>query len=210
MRPDIQVSSDHYRFLRYVTKQRWSSFYHQLSEILAHRPDSVLEVGVGAGVIGSVLSGLGVQYESVDIDPELRPTHVGSVTALPFSADAYDVVACFQVLEHLPYSAFIPAVQGLMKVARSGVVLSLPDARRVWPWSVHIPHYRAIRGLTPRPQLGAPRVVWDGQHHWEINRRGYPLSRIVADLEGSGVLLKRTYRVWEHPYHRFFVLASLS
>jgi glycosyltransferase involved in cell wall biosynthesis len=50
-----QVVAAHYDFKRYIDKARWNSFYHQIDEILAVQPDSVLEIGAGipATEIGS-------------------------------------------------------------------------------------------------------------------------------------------------------------
>jgi len=48
--------------------------------------------------------------------------------------------------------------------------------------------------------------VFNGEHHWEINKAGYALSKVVKDLENvGGVSVSKTYRVDENPYHRFFV-----
>ncbi|MDR0784476.1 MAG: hypothetical protein LBE74_01140 [Treponema sp.] len=38
-----QVAAAHYDFKRYVDKELWNDFYHQIDEILAVQPDSILE-----------------------------------------------------------------------------------------------------------------------------------------------------------------------
>jgi hypothetical protein len=48
--------------------------------------------------------------------------------------------------------------------------------------------------------------VPDREHFWEINKRGYRLSRVVADFSKYLPLI-RTFRVPENPYHRFFVFS---
>jgi hypothetical protein len=58
--------------------------------------------------------------------------------------------------------------------------------------------------FVPRPRLLAQKHEFDGAHYWEINKREYPLSRIVSDFTKS-IRLTRTYRVPENTYHRFFV-----
>jgi len=37
---------------------------------------------------------------------------------------------------------------------------------------------------------------------------GYPLSRIIKEIQKSGFKIEKTYRIFENPYHRFFVLSK--
>jgi len=44
------------------------------------------------------------------------------------------------------------------------------------------------------------------QHHREIGKSGYPLRKAMVEMQNTGFEIKKTYRVFEMPYHRFFVL----
>lgn len=112
-----QVETTHYEFTKYVTKERWNSFYYQIKEILSIKPNSLLEIGVGSGILGTMLKKIGCPYESIDIDSELHPDHIGSVLRTPFLDKTYDVAACFQVLEHLPFENFETALNELFRIA---------------------------------------------------------------------------------------------
>jgi ubiquinone/menaquinone biosynthesis C-methylase UbiE len=195
----------HYSFATYLGKERWNSIWHQVDELLTAETHSVLEVGVGAGVLAQLLRELGVKYKSVDFDPDLKPDYVASVTQLPLEDDSFDAVGCFQVLEHIHYKDFQTAVGELCRVAKSRVVISIPDASRVWQYHVWIPFLGRRRFLIRRPLDRPVTHVFDGQHHWELNKAGYPLERIMADLKEAGLRHVRTFRVFEHPYHRFFI-----
>ena len=116
-------------------------------------------------------------------------------------------MCAFQLLEHLPYEDSLTAFKEMARVARSNIVLSLPDARRVWRYAVTIPKVGTINWLKPRPSAGPQRHRFDGEHHWEVNKRDYSLEKIIADFSAFARLIK-TYRVYENPYHRFFVFAS--
>jgi predicted SAM-dependent methyltransferase len=123
---------------------------------------------------------------------------------LPFADRAYDLVCAFQMLEHLPYGQSLAAFGEMARVARRHVVISLPDARGAWRYVLHVPRIGVVERLFERPVFGLHEHRFDGEHHWEVNKRGYGLQRIVADLSRHAELLK-TYRVSEMPYHRFFV-----
>ncbi|WP_017364171.1 class I SAM-dependent methyltransferase [Methylococcus capsulatus] len=204
MRFEKQVDKSIYEFHRYMSKERWSSLWHQLDEVQRLDPEKVLEIGPGPGLFKHMATALGIAVETLDFDPELKPDHVASATDMPFEDATYDVVCAFQMLEHLPYEHSLKAFSEMVRVSKRHVVISLPDARGVWRYQIHVPKFGTHPFLVPRPQLRSPEHTFDGQHYWEINKRGYPLSRIVSDLTAHAVL-EKTYRIHEMPYHRFFV-----
>ena len=203
-----QVDTSHYGFSRYMEKPRWMSLWYQMDEILNAKPKTVLEVGKGTGILGTLLMHYGIDYQSADIDPDLKPDHIASATDLPFEDDSFDVICCFQVLEHIPYEFFQQAITELLRVAKKQVIISLPNAKTLWQYSFHIPKKGKVRLDIPHPRLHPQKHVFDGEHYWEINKEGYPLSDIVNTMEGCGAVVDKSYRVIEHPYHHFFVLVK--
>jgi SAM-dependent methyltransferase len=79
------------------------------------------------------------------------------VTALPFPDDAFDVVGCFEVLEHLPHDLPRQALAELARVARRGVVLSVPHE----PW-FSLANAARGKNLDVRPRGSDPdhRQFW--------------------------------------------------
>jgi SAM-dependent methyltransferase len=199
-----QVDASHYAFGGYMTKQRWISVWHQLNEIIRRQPGTVLEIGPGAGVFKHAAGLYGIAVETLDLDPELKPDHVGSATEMPFADGSYDVVCAFQVLEHLPYEASLQAFAEMSRVARKTVIISLPDAMPMWRFAFRIPRFGERQLLLRRPFFRPRPHVFDGEHHWEINKTGYPFDRILRDLSRIRPL-DNTFRVPENPYHRFLV-----
>lgn len=201
-----QVDKSHYEFQRYIDKGRWNSMWHQLDEVMQLKPDSVLEIGPGPGVFKYIAGLFNVNVETLDHDPELKPDHVGSATALPFADNTYDVVCAFQMLEHLPYADALNAFKGMVRVARRNVLISLPDSKKVWPHQFHIPKVGGFKGLMPRPFSKPVKHQFDGQHYWEINKLDFLLTKVLEDFS-SVCRLEKTYRVFENPYHRFFIFS---
>jgi 16S rRNA A1518/A1519 N6-dimethyltransferase RsmA/KsgA/DIM1 with predicted DNA glycosylase/AP lyase activity len=70
-----------------MSKARWSSVWHQIDELSRLKPDNILEIGPGPGIFKNVAHLFGFKVETLDLDPELKPDHVGSATALPFEAN---------------------------------------------------------------------------------------------------------------------------
>lgn len=201
-----QVDATHYAFTRYETAERFTSYYHQMCGILALQPSSLLEIGVGGGTLLAMARAHGIHAVGMDIDIALQPTLCGSVLAMPLRDAAVDVAAAFQVLEHLPFVQFTPALRELARVSRNGVVISLPEFGnaglvlslpfvRKWRWA-----WRAVPWR--------PRHRFDGQHYWELNKRGFARPRILAAAAEAGLACRRTWINPFNPYHRFFVLTK--
>lgn len=201
-----QVEKDHYEFSRYVSKRRMMSIWYQLDEVLGLQPKSVLEIGPGPGVFKAFARLFDVPVETLDLDPDLNPDHVASAEAMPFLDSAFDVVCAFQMLEHVPYEVTLRVFTEMARVAANYVVISLPDARPLWSYSFHVPKKGEKRFLLPRPWIGPKKHDFDGQHYWEISKRGYNFKRVAGDLIKAGNMqMVRNFRVSENPYHRFMV-----
>ncbi len=121
---------------------------------------------------------------------------------MPFADNSFDVVACFEVLEHLLYEKFHTALSEIYRVSKSYAILSLPDMGRVLALSLYIPLVGTIKKLIPLPRFGKKDI----HHYWEIGHKEYPLKRVVADITRVKFKVLKTYRAFEQPYHRFFIL----
>jgi len=199
-----QVYKSHYDFSTYAFEGRFTSYYWQLKEMFALEPSSVLEVGVGDRVFGSFIkNNTAMAYTSVDVAEDLHPDVVGSVLELPFADKSFDVVCAFEVLEHLPFEDFDRALGELARVARKAVVLSLPHFGPMLSFSLKIPFLRELRLAFKIP---FPKThIFNGQHHWEIGKRGYSAVRIRRTLVAHGKIT-RDFVPFASPYHHFFVL----
>lgn len=206
------VDAERHYSSRYLSRERWMSYVYQVNALADLEPRSVAEIGVGPGVVRDMVAAShpGCRYTSIDIDPALSPDVAASVTALPFADKAFDAVFCCQVLEHLAYELFVPALAELGRVASRRVVVSLPDvspffflrfkgSRRLLPalW----------RGISlPQPNPPMHDFASHGQHHWEIGTRGHPLLRVTDDMARAGLRLRERFRMTERSYWHFFLL----
>jgi len=201
-----QVNIDQYYLDSYDSKERFISYWNQINEIRKFKHGSILEIGIGNGFVRNYFRERKVNLTTLDIDEKLDPDIIGKVTDLPFKDGSFDLIACFEVLEHIPYEKFTKALCEIFRTTRNNAVISIPDSRSVYRIYIHIPFVTIIRKLIPLPGIKKPVHIFDGEHYWEIGKRGYPLSRIKKDIKGSGFKIVRTYSLFEHPYHRFFIL----
>lgn len=194
----------------YDTKKRFCSYWHQIDEVLKVKPDNLLEIGIGNGFVSNYLKGSGIKITSMDILAELAPQVVGTVEEIPFRCGSFDTVLCCEVLEHLPYSLFRRSIVNMVATARRFLILSLPDVSTIYRVHLDLPRMQEIRWMFHHPFPRPVAHVDDGEHKWEIGKKRYPLKRIMEDIASCGVEVLETFRVFEYPYHRFFIVTKLQ
>lgn len=201
---DVQVDKSHYGFAAYGFEGRFVSYYHQLKEVLSRKPASVLEIGVGDKVFGAFLkNNTSVKYHSVDIAEDLQPDTIAPITKLPFEDNSYDIVCAFEVLEHIPFDQFDSAVAEMSRVAKKYVVISVPHFGPMLTLAMKIPFLPWIRLALKLPF--PKKHTFNGQHYWEIGKRGHPVSLIRKKLAIHGKIIA-DFVPWGSEYHHFFVL----
>jgi len=204
MRFSPQVEPEHYG-LDYDNKERFISYWMQIHEVGRLHPKNVLEIGIGNGFVHRYLRQRGLSVHTVDADARLSPDTVAVVESLPFRDREFDVVCCFETLEHLPFDRFSAAVTELRRVADRWVLISLPD---VTPYArIHVEwgfRTRLLSTFFDLPAAFVRKHRFDGQHHWEVGKKGYPLARVLSELESAGLAVEATPRVEEDAWHRFF------
>ena len=109
------IPPDYYDFCFYVTKERILTYWHQVNEILAKKSRKILEVGIGSGIVTSILKSYGIEITTADINESLCPDVVVPVTELSsrFKEGQFPFVLCARVLQHLPCSEFEHALSQL-------------------------------------------------------------------------------------------------
>jgi len=207
---ELKLAKEMYPYFKssYDTKERFCSYWHQLDEVITLRPKEVLEIGIGNSFLTRYFKEKDLKITTLDIEHELRPDVAGSVLFLPFTNSSFELVTCYEVLEHLPYEDFCKALNELGRVSQSNVVISLPDASTIYRVNIELPRFKPIKKLIPHPFPRSTPHVYDGEHYWEIGKSQYPLKKILQDIHRSGLNVVKTYRVFEFYYHRFFLLTK--
>jgi ubiquinone/menaquinone biosynthesis C-methylase UbiE len=203
-----QVDATHYDFSRYVGLDRWTSYFHQISEVLRLKPKTLLEVGGGDGVFRSYIKEKsGIAYRSLDIAEDLHPDIVGSVEKIPLPDASVDCVVAFEVLEHIPFDRFPVALAEIARVSGRHAIISLPHFGPPVKFLLKIPFLPEIRFAWKL--LFRKAHVWNGEHYWEIGKAGYAPARIKEEIE-KHFHIKKEFVPFENQYHHFYILEKRS
>lgn len=137
---------------------------------------NILDVGCGEGFISRLVKDripdneiVGVEYsiEALEIARKLNPDitfYQGDIYNLDFKDDAFDLVICTEVLEHLQKPE--KAIKEIIRVASKGVIITVPNE----PWFC-LGNLLVLKNVK---RLGNPK---DHINHWTaFNFRKFILS----------------------------------
>jgi ubiquinone/menaquinone biosynthesis C-methylase UbiE len=156
--PSPQVERGHY-FRGYDSAGRFSSYWHQIDETSA-LGGRVVEIGIGNGTVAAVLRSRGLEVTTVDVDPALNPDVAADIRALPFADHSFETALAAEVLEHLPWEEVPVAVSELTRVARRGIVVSVPDDAVAFAIQARVPNALQIGRMLIRRRLRVRDALW--------------------------------------------------
>lgn len=191
--------------IKYLHRNRWISYWYQFKEAVSLDSKVVLEVGPGNGIVANLLKNNGIDVKTIDLDRGNNPDYAEDISSnLSISENCFDTVLCCEVLEHLPYSKFSSALKNMWKISRKNVIITLPyTSKGTIKIRIHIPltSVSYLKLFTPFPH----KHIIEGEHYWEIGKEGYPLSKILGDIEKIGFKIKNHYPIYENPYHYMII-----
>jgi len=195
---------EHY-FKNYDTKERWMSYWYQINKIMKLRPKNVLEIGIGNKLVSDYLKKRGINVTTVDINRDLEPDFVCSVTELSSTLKSkYDIILCAQVLEHLPFSEFEVSLKEIAKICERYAVITLPYGGIDFSLIAYLPRIGLKKILSVK--IPFPRKhKFNGEHYWEIGKKGYSLSKIRGIISRY-FIIEEEFCPPENMWHYFFIL----
>ena len=192
--------------MHYNPKRRWISYWYQINEVLRQKPGSVLEIGIGNQTVSGHLKKVGIKVTTCDFDKSLKPDVFADILDLPFKKDNFDVVLCAEVLEHLPFENFEKGLEQIFKVTKKTAVITLPhySLTNIYFGIKLVPY---VPKIELHFEIDYPiENKYDGEHYWEIGKKGYSLKRVKSKIKKTGFKIDKIFRPIENPYHHFFIL----
>lgn len=189
-----------------------ASMCEQIIAVHEMKPSRILEIGKGNGFVSDFLSKAGYQITTFDINPNLKPDVVGSVTELSshFGQGEFDLVVCAEVLEHIPFELFEPSLCEISKACAGGqALITLPRAQAIWLEIVSDIRLRFVgRKFRPDIFISRKKSQISECHHWEIDHSSKTSLAEIKRLISEQFNICSITRSRHCSYHRFFKLSS--
>jgi len=208
-----QVNLDFYFLKKYISLERFISYFKQIDLILGSGAKKILFIGVGDGTVVDYLKKAKRELEitTYDFDPDLNPDVVGDVRNILFEDGSFDAVVAFEVLEHIPYEDVSGVLNKISKISKLAII-SLPSRRSGFEFILKFPFIRTllkrdfidIRFTLPLIFLGFKE---SGQHYWEIDRSKFSFRKI-KNLLNTFFLIESIESMPLDLYRNYFVLIS--
>lgn len=202
----MKIIKEQYLHREYNTPRRWMSYWYQIQEILDRKPHKLLEIGKGNGIVTNYIDRVGIEVTTCDIEKKIRPDVVADIRNLPFKNSSFDFVLCAQVLEHIPFKDFQTGLKNIYKVTKKWALVTLPDYS-VFDFYLGFKIFPFIPKFVKTFKIRLPvSHRFNGDHYWEISKRGYPLNKIRSTIKETGFEIIKDYCPNENPFHHFFLL----
>lgn len=208
----FQFHTDYEWWLKGLDFPIWYRYLHVIKEVIVFRPSTILEIGVGVGVLKNVLSTFVKEYTTMDINSKLDPDVVSDMRDYhPSLEGKFDCVICTDVLEHMPFADLERNLRNIYRyLTKDGkAIITIPHRRT--EVMVVTPTYKMLLLSFPawlRPYgfyswFIKKRVLIDPYHCWEIGDGTVGRDDIDMNIKKAGFIVESFRKL---PYVDFWVL----
>jgi len=182
----------------------WLRYFWCFKEINRVSPNSILEIGPGAGIIQSLFKSK-LKYDTFDINDNLSPTYLGDLRQICSIVNKkYDLIVICDVLEHLPYEILYETICSLKKLLHTNgrLLITIPHRRSYF--LLMTPHYipRVLSLPTGFLSIGSfyrrfikRKIFIDPHHMWEIGDGKHDLRSVQKLFKDAQFTIERQKRL---------------
>lgn len=203
-----------YTDAQYITLERWTSYFFQFNETLKIFYDKndnvkILEIGIGNKIVSNILEShlkgmTNSKIITIDINKNLKPDIIGDIRYIPFKNNSFDIILCFEVLEHINYKDLSDALFEIKRVTKRYILLSIPHNSIYFSFIVKIPRILLKTFLITSDLMSYSKI--EKEHFWELGYKNYSYKKLSRKFKDLGLIIDQTFRNPFFPYHHFLKL----
>lgn len=181
--------------------------WRTLADVLPEKT-SVLEVGVGSGIVTYQLRKLGHSVTTVDNNASTMPDILADITKLPFNDNAFTGVLAAEILEHMSFEVAQKALRELGRVSSKYVLISVPDRRHImFSFKIKLPFLKERKIFLKIPK--AQSTLSAKEHKWEIGYQKYSYTFVRTNLVAEELVLEKDFVSVDAPQIHFFLFRKI-
>lgn len=165
-------------YLRQLDFLNWYRYYFIIKTVIESRPENILEIGVGSGIVKNCLKPIVKSYQVLDINKKLKPDIIGDIKKhYAELKNKFDCVIIADVLEHIPFCNLEKSLANIYAYLQNSGQTLITIPHRQSNFLFMTPTYKPRVFTIPTGFLspGAfyrrfiKRKIWIDPHHcWEI------------------------------------------
>jgi len=200
-------------FLEKLDFLNWYRYFFILKEIIRLKPQRILEIGEGSGIVRRTIEPVAKNYETMDINENLKPTHLNDIrNFIAELKEKFDCIIAADILEHIPFDDFEKSLKNIFNYLKDGGYALITIPHRASYFLLMTPTYqpKVIRIPTGFCSPGAfyrrfiKRKIWiDPDHEWEIGDGKHTIKDIEKIMKNVGFKIEKREKLL---YVDFWVL----
>ena len=196
-----QFSFERYYHLAHINFATWYRFFYIFREIIDFKPENILEIGEGSGVIRNCLGSAVKEYKTLDVNEKLAPDILSDVRRFKNELrEKFQCVIAADILEHIPFSDFAGSIRNIFDYLLPGgeAVITIPHRRYhfLFMTSATRPHVLTIPiGFLKLHDFYSRfirrKIEIDPHHCWEIGDGKIERQKIESIFKESGFVISK-------------------
>lgn len=200
----FELEKDYY--LNQLDFLNWYRFFSIIKEAINIKPESVLEIGEGSGIVKNILKPIVKSYKTMDVNKNLRPDYLNDVRKLnPKLKKKFNLVIIADVLEHLPFLDLEKSLFNLLDYLKKGgyAIITIPHRSHYILSMTSLKHKPLIIRMPTLKRLIKGRAWIDPDHQWEIGDGKHKIKDVEKTIKKSGFKIEKREKLL---YVDFWVL----
>jgi len=201
-----QVDKKHYFSETYLNNARFLGLQSQINlSLKLDGINNILEIGPGPGLYSTLMKNLGFKVTTLDFEKDLSPNVIGSIPDIPFKKNSFDLIAVFEVLEHIPFLLFEKSILELSRVSRKNIIFSVPSQKKIFAsefyMEIKLGKQKLKKNFFSRK---INRLTNPEEHYWEIGYSDVTERLILEKL--NNINFTDVESIFKDPYFQFFII----
>lgn len=174
-----------------LEKELHFNWYYQQAKLVYEnctREDTILELGIGTGLLSDLLKKRNWKVTTLDIDEDKHPDICENALDFEYAEKGFNVLIAFEIFEHIPYATFQKLVEKLSASNIQKLYFSVPwNERQLMYFKLCMPFIqeKSFRIVKSRNEITT------AAHFWELSK----VSKNVGKKEL--VNLKKMFNTFE-------------